>query len=370
MNTEQKAKAYDEALERANRIKNGEDNWGYCDLTEIIPAITEIFPQLRESEDERIRKEIVKYITENKNIIPIGSPNHFDKMLIWLEKQKEQKPVNHNLTTWHRDVVYCAMCDKNLDEGLRCNLEVVYKTIKELVDRTPVVPEQNPTSTEDMPYVADEHFYEREPADSFKYKLAEYMTKSCRKEEGPDGYTYVISAETILKMAEEELLKRGVVQKPAETRQNPLVRMVEDKKAITEDIRNGISTKTIEKKRNVKFATPVDVSHAEWSEEDEDRIRQIERIAQQAGCTQKLQEEIHDWLKSRRPQYHGDVTMTEAYKMGLETGKASSWKPSELEKGALRTAIHILTDERSFPKAAAQLQNILNAFEGTESRKD
>lgn len=40
----------------------------------------------------------------------------------------------------------------------------------------------------------------------------------------------------------------------------------------------------------------------EWSVEDEDRIRQIERIAQEAGCTQKLQEEIHDWLKSLRLQ--------------------------------------------------------------------
>lgn len=42
-------------------------------------------------------------------------------------------------------------------------------------------------------------------------------------------------------------------------------------------------------------------SKQEWGDEDEDRIRQIERIAQQAGCTQKLQEEIHAWLKSLRP---------------------------------------------------------------------
>lgn len=46
------------------------------------------------------------------------------------------------------------------------------------------------------------------------------------------------------------------------------------------------------------------------------------------------------------------------------------WKPSEQEKGALRTAIHVLTDERSFPKAAAHLQNILDAFEGEEPRKE
>ena len=52
------------------------------------------------------------------------------------------------------------------------------------------------------------------------------------------------------------------------------------------------------------------------------------------------------------------------------TKKEEHWKPSEQEKGALRTAIHILTDERSFPKAAAHLQDILNAFEGKESRKD
>ena len=42
----------------------------------------------------------------------------------------------------------------------------------------------------------------------------------------------------------------------------------------------------------------------------------------------------------------------------------SHWKPSEQEKGAIRTAIHVLTEERNFPKAAAQLQNILDAFEG------
>ena len=54
----------------------------------------------------------------------------------------------------------------------------------------------------------------------------------------------------------------------------------------------------------------------------------------------------------------------------LEKQKEQFWKPSEQEKGALRTAIHILTDERNFPKAAAQLQNILDAFEGEESRKD
>lgn len=48
----------------------------------------------------------------------------------------------------------------------------------------------------------------------------------------------------------------------------------------------------------------------------------------------------------------------------------TNWKPSEQEKGALRTAIYVLTNERNFPKTAEQLKNILNAFEGEEPRKD
>ena len=35
-----------------------------------------------------------------------------------------------------------------------------------------------------------------------------------------------------------------------------------------------------------------------WSEEDEKQARQIERIVHNAGCTQKLQKQIADWLKS------------------------------------------------------------------------
>lgn len=155
------------------------------------------------------------------------------------EKQKEQKPSTG--IYWHaikrgeklpcRAYIWNPDYEKYHDcwEGrLIPNLEKICvgadtwylpaKDVRDLpregVDELPE--EQKPNSTEDMPYIADERFYEREPADSFKYKLAEYMTKCCTKKEGPYGYTYGISAESILKMAEEELIKRGVVQKPAE----------------------------------------------------------------------------------------------------------------------------------------------------------
>lgn len=38
---------------------------------------------------------------------------------------------------------------------------------------------------------------------------------------------------------------------------NFFVKMVEDKKAIIQDIREGVPTKVIEEERDVKFTTPV-----------------------------------------------------------------------------------------------------------------
>lgn len=84
----------------------------------------------------------------------------------------------------------------------------------------------------------------------------------------------------------------------------------------------------------------------EWNEEDEKTINDACCwIAEYAGYLMdknygkaSMLMGLTDKLKSLRPQYHGDVTMTEAYKMGFEAGKASSWKPTEEQIGALEDA--------------------------------
>ena len=50
MTTEEKAKAYDEALERAGCWLNSPDTINDCDYT-VEDAIQSIFPELKESED-------------------------------------------------------------------------------------------------------------------------------------------------------------------------------------------------------------------------------------------------------------------------------------------------------------------------------
>ena len=87
MTNDEKAKAYDDALERARKIHNEIIN------NEIIgfpSQIIEIFPELRESEseDERIRKELIDFLRS-----PFIKENLTDEKvapwLDWLEKQKE-----------------------------------------------------------------------------------------------------------------------------------------------------------------------------------------------------------------------------------------------------------------------------------------
>ena len=56
------------------------------------------FPELRESEDERIRKGLVSHLLELKEIkdargLPIKFPGHYDAWISYLEKHKEPKPM-------------------------------------------------------------------------------------------------------------------------------------------------------------------------------------------------------------------------------------------------------------------------------------
>ena len=61
-------------------------------LFSAITALETLIPELAESEDERIRKEIISALKfANDNGV-------YDKHLAWLEKQKEQKPTQEELS--------------------------------------------------------------------------------------------------------------------------------------------------------------------------------------------------------------------------------------------------------------------------------
>ena len=84
MTQEEKAKAYDEALERAKKY-NIDDAHAYQGT-----IVKLIFPELRESKDEKIRKALIQEFKEKVQKSfewKDGIPNN--AVLNWLEKQKE-----------------------------------------------------------------------------------------------------------------------------------------------------------------------------------------------------------------------------------------------------------------------------------------
>ena len=102
---------YEEALERAKK-------WYFAPNSNKIPTfanrvIKEIFPELKESEDERIRKQIKAFIKSRGSQI---TQSKTDAWLAWLEKQGEQKP-----TEWsNEDEEKLIMCCKFLRDASVC----------------------------------------------------------------------------------------------------------------------------------------------------------------------------------------------------------------------------------------------------------
>lgn len=82
MTEKEKAKAYDEAIERAEKWQN-ESNIDKIDNR----IIEEIFPELKESEDEKIRKEIISIL---RNAYWTSNKNRFNELVAWLEKQRDK----------------------------------------------------------------------------------------------------------------------------------------------------------------------------------------------------------------------------------------------------------------------------------------
>ena len=99
MTQEEKARAYDEALERAKFYH------GNCPSEPERKKLEEMFPQLRESEDERIRKEMIAYFAHRADVTEfIDEGEDCKRWISYLEKQKEQKPIDYPyLPGWRKN---------------------------------------------------------------------------------------------------------------------------------------------------------------------------------------------------------------------------------------------------------------------------
>ena len=110
MTEKEKAIAYDKAIERARKLYGNE-------------IAEEIFPELKESDDEKIRKWIINDIRNNINNEPLNNSDYkkkAEKAIAWLEKQGEEKPC---MVQWKGDnlkeVIGFTGKDKNFEKWFK-----------------------------------------------------------------------------------------------------------------------------------------------------------------------------------------------------------------------------------------------------------
>jgi len=407
----------EEAIEKVREMKlsPGKD-------AELIIALHTLIPELAESDDEKIKKDIINliyWLKGNPSLCSQYYNDRYDSMLAYLEKQKEQKPAE--IAPNQFDGITYGMQGHSTDrpkerfEEAREKYQVEWsekdKEIKKAISCA-IAQSTHADNTIINGITKDEALAYLERQDSSKwsdedeYALLQLMSivqgyEKMQKNQGADCIMWSTDRQLPQKLF--RFLKSIKPRPKQEWSEEEKDKLKSIERLIVNANAHGnylIGDKeAIELQHFIRSIVKPTTNLAEWSEEDRLHYANVlEALEYVKGCKSdydKIEAVISDiaWLKSLRPQPKAELSedvkktldevshifvglnykqIAKDYKRAVEKLLYSrpSWKPSEQEKGALRTAIHILTDERSFPKAAAQLQNILDAFEGKESRKD
>lgn len=100
-------------------------------------ALEFLIPELAESEDERIRKELIKHLKEGaEGYIPAGNNDDYQRWLAWLEKQGEQKrqmPLVKSVPTDFKDRLGTFMQYTSVDLEKEENKQLLNEAAEELL---------------------------------------------------------------------------------------------------------------------------------------------------------------------------------------------------------------------------------------------
>jgi len=163
---EEKAKAYDEALEKARQL------CAYPTTKPFVSDLQDLFPELAEFEDEKIRNGLVRHLEELLELGGVAEDewdrNECEKYIDWLEKQGE------------KDILEDAILDGN-EDGLIAET-IRYKNEKQ-VEKKPVIEmksaaESIGVDSETYNKIVDECIFdEQKPADKVepKFKVGDWV---------------------------------------------------------------------------------------------------------------------------------------------------------------------------------------------------
>lgn len=173
MTVEQKAKAYDKAIEKLRDFYRDYDT--VSNLIDVKEELAKIFPELKESEDERIRKEIITHC-RNTRCVTEESAERIAKWIAWLERQCEQNPYSgvsfkYNGHAW-------GMCAR--DGGVEILMDGNLKAFISL-DKSFIYPISSQSALEAVKEEKIDNQTCVKPADKFKpkFKLGDWITDGC-----------------------------------------------------------------------------------------------------------------------------------------------------------------------------------------------
>jgi len=140
LSIEEKSKRYEKALDEAKAIHK-------AIRKDLKPVIEQIFPELIETEDERIRKEITDFIRRKfeNSCSPTPSKTTLANWITWLEQQGEKKPGEDSLTLEEFENAFITKA-KQYDIDLPNRSWDIHALCKELysLKHKPKQGEQNP----------------------------------------------------------------------------------------------------------------------------------------------------------------------------------------------------------------------------------
>ena len=299
MTTEEKAKAYDGALERAKKAYNAipPESRGARKIIE------DAFPELRESEDERIRKELISQVEKSKH-----HPADKARWIAYLEKQKELPFVKDVMLGYPGHYYYDgermhfrgspAMEEKQKEQ--KPNIEICLHSIKS-------------KSYKETGYPSVTRFVYNKSDEKFIRDCANILKAN----------DYEQSAERLLSMIE---------QKPAEWSDTNELVFQDICKHLKEEGYGGWVV-LLEALKSGEFSN----HNAEWSEEDEKRLDAVIELLENTSAIHPnySHRKLIIWLKSLRPQPH--------------------WKPSEEQMKALEECGEC---KRCIKELCEQLKNL------------
>lgn len=288
MTIEEKAQAYDKALkgieDYIKSLKNVND--GIWSARDIENHLSEIFPQFKESEDEKIRKTLINFFDGWGDKI-WDSGIKYSELVAWLEKQGKHANFRNKIQIGDK-------VTRN-DNGELVNLSQLERVAKKLEKQKPA-----------------------EWSEGDEYNSA-FIQEALLGFDGDDSYR-----EKCCKMAEwiQSLKDRVGCEVNCTTTSEPVVR---------------------ENKGNYGGISP----NSEWSEEDERNLQGIiDEIEANKHNAPDYDLATYDrflsWLKSLKDRVGN---FDDGYKVGFSAAKHNQWKPSDEQMKAIRLARSFVTDD-------------------------